>query len=105
MAGRPQANQYSTEFMLAACAPSAGVGIDFGFGASYVRIANYASVPIHFTLAGTSAASTNDPELRPGATIELAGLNVWGCGVSTTSTTTSTGGDGHRVQVTALGGA
>lgn len=98
------AGQYSTEFILATCQPSAGVGIAFGFNAQYVRVTNLAAVPIHLNFNSTSPASTSDPELRPGAApLEMRNIPMGGMGVSTTSTTTSTGDDGHRVTVAAWG--
>lgn len=96
------ANQYSTEFFLASATPS--LGIAFGFEASHLRVSNDAGVPIHYSLGSTSAASTGDPELKPGHRLDLAGIVVSGIGIGTTSTTTSTGDDGHRVRVDAWGG-
>ena len=100
---RIAANQYATEQILATCQPSLGLGVGFGFVATYVRIVNLAAVPIHYTLTSTSPATTDDPELAAGATAEITMIPTAGMGVSTTSTTTSTGGAGHRVVVTAFG--
>lgn len=97
------ANQYSTERILATSAPDQGLGIAFGFVASLVRITNLAAVPIRVTLASTSPATTDDPEILPGGVLHVSGILTSKCGVSTTSTTTSTGDDGHRVTVAAWG--
>ena len=102
---RIAANAYSTEFILATCQPSLGVGMMFGFQASYVRIENLAAVPIHYTLASTSPATTGDPELQPDSYVDIRDIPTYGAGISTTSTTTSTGDGGHRVTVAAFGGA
>mgnify|MGYP001602019079 CR=1 FL=1 len=100
------AGQYATEHVLAACDPATnGLGVAFGFLATYVRVENLAAVPIHVNLNSTSPATTDHPELQPRKNFTLTGVRVYGCGVSTTSTTTSTGaGRGHRVTVAAFGG-
>lgn len=99
------ANQFSTELILATCAPSLGPAFAFGFTATYVRVTNLAAVPIHVNFNSTSPATTGDPELRPGKEFTLQDCRVYGGGVSTTSTTTSTqDGVSHRVMVTAFGG-
>lgn len=98
------ANQYSTEIILASCEPAAGLGINFGFAAQYVRVHNLAAVSVHVNLNSTSPATTGDPELRPGLSpLIVEGIPISGMGLSTTSTTTSTGDDGHRVTVAAFG--
>ena len=102
-----QANQYSTEFIIGACnAATAATGVVFGFEASHVRIINDSGVPIHYSLRSTGAASTDDPELSAGVTLDLSGVIVSGLNVTTSSTTTSTAADGsgHRIVVAAFGG-
>ena len=99
------ANQYSTEFILAGCsAAAAATGVAFGFEATHLLVRNAAGVPVHLTLKSTGAASTDDPELVAGTTLDLRGVIVSGLNLTTTSTTTSTGADGHRVTVAAWGG-
>lgn len=100
------ASQYATEHVLAACNPATnGLGVAFGFLATYVRVENLAAVPVHVNVNSTSPATTDHPELRPGKDFTLTGVRVYGCGVSTTSTTTSTDDSvGHRVTIAAFGG-
>lgn len=100
---RLQANQYSTEIIIASSGPAAGHGISFDWIASFVRIENMAAVPVLYCFS-TGPASTSDPKIRPGGVIEVCGIQVSGIGISSTSTTTSTGDDGHRVRITAFGG-
>lgn len=95
-----QANQYSTDLVLTTCRPSLGPGIDFGFVANAIRLVNDAFVPVHFTLTSTAAATTDDPELKPGEIVTMS-VALTGMGLSTTSTTTSTGTDATRVRVQA----
>lgn len=100
-----QPNQYSTEFILAACSPSvASVGVAFGFEASHVRIRNAGYVPIRVNLKSTGTATTDDPELESQGVLETQGVILTGLSVTTSSTTTSTDGNGHRVTVSAWGG-
>ena len=100
------APQYATEHVLAACNPATnGLGVAFGFLATYVRVVNLAAVPIHVNFNSTSPATTDHPELQPGKDFTLTRIRTNGCGISTTSTTTSTGDSvGHRVTIAAFGG-
>ena len=100
------ASQYATEHVLAEATPATnGLGVAFGFLATYVRVENLAAVPIHVNFTSTSPATTDDPELRPGKDFTLTGMQTYGCGISTTSTTTSTDdGVSHRVTIAAFGG-
>lgn len=97
------ANQFSTETILATSTPPNDFAFSFSFNAKYVRVSNLSTVPMHVNFATTCAASTGDPELPAGATIEFRDITCFGGGVMTTSTTTSTGDDGHRVTVAAWG--
>lgn len=98
------ANQFATELILATCAPALGFGLSFGFNAPYVRVENLAAVPVHVNFNSTSPATTDDPELRPGTSFTVTGVPIYGAGISTTSTTTSTeDGTSHRVTVAAFG--
>ena len=96
------ANQYSTE---AASTTSTGslLSVNFGFDATYVRIANRGVAPLRFTLRST-AATTDDGDLRAGEVVEWRdGGATYRVGVM--STTTSTDGvDMRRVHVFATGG-
>ena len=99
------ANQYATEHVLAACNPATnGLGVAFEFLATYVRVENLAAVPVHVNFNRTSPPTTDHPELQPNKEFTITGMRIYGCGVSTTSTTTSTGGAGHRVTIAAFGG-
>ena len=96
--------QYATEYVLAACNPATnGLGVAFGFNATYVRVENLAAVPVHINFNSTSPATTDHPELRPGKDFTLTRVRTYGMGISTTSTTTSTDGTGHRVTIAAFG--
>lgn len=95
-------NQHSTDVLLASENP--GIGIGFGFAATRLEVRNDAGVPVRFTLSSTGAASTDDAELRAGEALgpfSVPGLS--GMGLTTTSTTTSTGLDAHVVRVRAWG--
>jgi len=99
------ANQHSTEVVLFSTEATggAGVGVAFGFDANTVRVVNHGGVPIEVNLNSTAFGTTGDPELSPFSTLHVSGVNVAGLGLMTSSTTSSTGSDGHRVTVSAWG--
>ena len=96
------ANQFSTEVILTGTGASASIA--FGLTAQAIRVRSYAAVPIRINMLSTSAASSGDPDLEPHGTLRIDGLRIDGLGLGTTSTTSSTGADGHRVVVSAWGG-
>lgn len=100
------ANSFSTEFMVGGVAATpVMVGVGFGFEATHVRIRNAGGVPIHVSLTSTSLASTGDPEIEAGAVLQLEHVVTSGLTITTSSTTTSTAaGVGHRVTVSAWEG-
>ena len=96
------ANMYSTEI---ASTTSTGslLSVNFGFDASYVRIANVGTVPLRVTFRST-AATTDDGEVKAGEIAEWrGGGQTYRCGVMTTSTSTD-GVDLKRVRLLATGG-
>ena len=96
------ANQYSTETESTTSTGSL-LSVNFGFDASYVRIANRGAAPLRFTLTST-AATTNDGALRAGEAVEWRGGGAtYRAGVMSTSTSTD-GVDTRRVHLYATGG-
>lgn len=95
------ANQFSTDVIISTASPFSAA---FGFDATHIRILNYAGVPMRLNLGSTGAASTGDPEIAAGEVFDLHGVVVTGLTMTTTSATTSTGADGHRVVINAWGG-
>ena len=94
------ANQYTTDHV---STTSTGriLSVNFGFNAAYVRIANRGTLPLRVSLQ-SSAASTDDDELRSGEIVEYRMTATHVCGVFTTSTSTD-GYDRRDVTLTALG--
>ena len=96
------ANQYSTETESTTSTGSL-LSVNFGFDASYVRLANRGAAPLRYTLTSTSA-TTNDGDLRSGEVVEWrGGGQTYRCGVMSTSTSTD-GVDTRRVHLYATGG-
>ena len=95
------ANQYRTE-LAGTTSTGSLLSADFGFTASYVRIANGGTVPLRVTLA-SSVASTGDLELVSGEVLESQTIATHVLGLMTTSTSTD-GTDHRRARVLALGG-
>lgn len=87
-----KANQYANTVTT-----TGATGIDFGFLATHLRLANDAGIPVRFTLESTSA-STGDAELKAleGFAMEIS--PTAGMGVTTTST------EALNLRVLALGG-
>ena len=96
------ANAYSTEVWSTTSTGSL-LSVNFGFDATYIRIANRGAAPLRYTLRSTSA-TTNDGDLRSGEVVEWRdGGATYRVGVMSTSTSTD-GVDTRRVHVYATGG-
>ena len=96
------ANQYSTEVSQTTSTGSL-LSVNFGFDASYVRIANRGAAPLRYTLTST-VATTGDGDLRAGEVVEWRdGGATYRLGVMSTSTSTD-GVDTRRVHIYATGG-
>ena len=94
------ANQYRTA-LSGTTSTGALLSVDFGFSASYVRVANDGTVPLRATFTST-VASTEDAEIQAGEVFEWQGALTQVFGLLTTSTSTD-GADHRRVRVLALG--
>ncbi len=76
--------------------------VAFGFNATFLRLANLGTTAeVHYNPGSTGAASTSDPLLPIGATIEIPSPPSAGMGFATASTSTSDAL--KRVSVTAFG--
>ena len=95
------ANQYRTE-LSGTTSTGSLLSVDFGFDASYVRVANDGTAPLRVTFA-SSVATTADAELRPGEAVAWRSGPTHVLGLLTTSSSTD-GTDHRRARVLALGG-
>lgn len=87
--------QFPNQF--SAVVTSTGEGIDFGFGASRLRLVNDGGVPAYFSLTSTTP-STGDARVQPLEEFNEPVPNTHGMALATTSTA------GMSVRVLALGG-
>ena len=96
-----QANQYAADVTVT----STGEVVTLGILARHIRIENRGGVPIFFTLASTSPASTSDARLGALKVFEADIPPVEFIGFKTTSTATSTSDEQQPVVgVIAVGG-
>lgn len=82
-----QANTFSTDTLLVS---TGGIAYDFGFVANYIRVENVSGSPIRINLSSTTS-STDGDAVYGGETREWFVSEVSRIGLTTTSTTTSTG--------------
>lgn len=76
--------------------------IDFGFEARDLYFKNRGGVPVYINFQ-SSSASTQDHMLLHGEELILQDLSISRCGITTTSTVTSTGDDANHMDILALG--
>lgn len=69
---------------------------DFGFGAAGLRLINTCGPRMFYSLAGT-VATTADAYLSSGGSLDITGGGLKSCGLGLTTTSTSTGSGGQPI--------
>lgn len=82
-----QPNAFSTETVLVS---TGGIAYDFGFIANYLRVENFSGSPLRVNLGSTSS-STDGERVEALSSREWWYVQASRMGLTTTSTTTSTG--------------
>ena len=98
MSASTRPNQYTEQSVVSASDGAGTAGIDFGFNARQLVVANDKASSVYLTLTGSSG-STGGHEIKAGESLSLAGILCRYMGLASTATTTGT-----SVRVLAVGG-
>ena len=98
MAVANKASQYNDQHVVSASDGAGTIGIDFGFNARQLVIANDKAGSVYVTFTGSSG-STGGHEIKANESLSLTGLFLSAMGIASTTTTTA-----DKVRVLAIGG-